>query len=197
MARLSLRPGTEEHAKQWRLFATVLVRRIEANPKHVARYLKEGVELRVWKLLRNREGATFASLEELCATPKPFGLGRPLTDIRSALVSILGEPGFELVESSSASSERLVASDHEPHGPSTRDRAFSQDIAEGMLRVAAPTDTEGKNIVLVPVADLCALIEERRTGTLRIALDFRVPGGMCAEFAWLPRVATKKDEAVP
>lgn len=82
--------GTEAWAQRWRLELQAIVKDLSYQPERAERYFQQGRALKVWRLLNKRDGARFASLEEFCEYPEPWGLGTPWKTIRPFFIALHG-----------------------------------------------------------------------------------------------------------
>lgn len=73
--------GSEQWARRVRAELGSLVPSIGHKPKSVAGYLRLLRERDGWRLLTDKNGRAFTSLEEFCETPTPWGLGTKLADL--------------------------------------------------------------------------------------------------------------------
>lgn len=73
--------GSEQWARRIRARLGLLVPNVSNGPRDVAGCLRLLREREGWRLLTDKDGRTFASLEEFCETPTPWGLGTKLADL--------------------------------------------------------------------------------------------------------------------
>jgi ParB-like chromosome segregation protein Spo0J len=73
--------GSEQWARRIRAQLGSMVPNIANGPKGVAGYLRLLREREGWRLLTDKNGRVFTSLEDFCETPTPWGLGTKLSDL--------------------------------------------------------------------------------------------------------------------
>ncbi len=73
--------GSEQWARRIRAQLGIMVPNIANGPKGVAGYLRLLREREGWRLLTDKNGRVFTSLEDFCETPTPWGLGTKLSDL--------------------------------------------------------------------------------------------------------------------
>jgi len=73
--------GSEQWAKRVRSHMGILTAELPHAPRGIAGYMRLLRQHEGWRLLTDKRGQPFASLDEFCETPRPWGLGMKLADL--------------------------------------------------------------------------------------------------------------------
>lgn len=74
--------GSLEWAQYVRLQSQLVIDDAIKRPASVKRYVDTLVKLRAWTMLNKPDGSYFATWEEFCAHPKPYGWGMPWAKLK-------------------------------------------------------------------------------------------------------------------
>lgn len=90
--------GSPEWAKYVRLASQPVVRKAVENPRAAKEFVDLIVNHRAWTMLNRADGSTFASFDEFCEAPEPYGWGVPRTKLERLIADALADvsPGVNV-----------------------------------------------------------------------------------------------------
>lgn len=88
--------GSEQWAQAVRLHLQSAVKDLDWEPQRVKRYYDLVSKHRAWTLMNKPDGSYFATWEEFCEHPQPWGLGRPWEEIRLYLEAAVGKRAMQV-----------------------------------------------------------------------------------------------------
>ena len=130
--------GSNDWACRWRLELGSLVKRLDIEPQRVAGWVRLGMQHRAWTKVHKEDGSSFASFEEFCETPQPFGLGRPFPEIRAHIEASVGKQAFQLEAVAPSQQGKRATSGTECRKSANADSERAQGKLRAILRAPEP-----------------------------------------------------------
>jgi hypothetical protein len=88
--------GSVEWAQHVRLHFQAAMKRLEEAPERVQSFVDQVIQHRAWTLMSKPDGSFFATWDEFCASPQPYGLGKPWDEFRPLLEAANGKKAVQL-----------------------------------------------------------------------------------------------------
>jgi hypothetical protein len=128
--------GSVEWAQRVRLTLQGVIKDLPEAPTRAKRYFDLIQKHRAWALMNKPDGSTFTTIDEFCAHPQPWGLGRSWDEIRPFMEAAMGKRSTQLATVAPAKSPPGKAGgdnypkDKNPPAHASRLRAIAERTPE-------------------------------------------------------------------